>query len=303
MFSTSPRFAIRGAPVPEAGQEPSANYTAVSPEYFRTLGIPLIAGRAFTAGDDHQSPGVIIVSQTFARRFFAGEDVIGKSIRIQSSADPQPPWQEIVGVVSDVRQGSLVAEVRPEIYAPQVQVASPFMTFFLRSDGDLANLANAAKAAIQGVDKDQPVAWVTTLDEVLERSTADRRGMMLLLAVFGAIAMMLAAVGIYGVISHSVSQRTREIGIRMALGAQAADVIKLIVRQGMLLILAGIGLGLSGGLLLTRVISDQLFEVSTTDLLTYFTVPLILAAVGLLACYLPAQRATRVSPITDLRSE
>src|SRR6185503_15944153 len=193
----------------------------------------------------------------------------------QSPADPQPPWQEIVGVVSDVRQGSLVAEVRPEIYAPQVQVASAFMTFFLRTDGDPGNLANAAKAVIRGVDKDQPVAWITTLDEVLERATADRRGMMLLLAVFAVVALILAAVGIYGVISHSVSQRTREIGIRMALGAQVADVIKLIVRQGMLLILAGIGLGLSGGLLLTRVISDQLFEVSTTDLLTYFTVPLI----------------------------
>ena len=120
MFSSSPRFAIRGEPAPEAGQEPSANYTAVSPEYFRTLGIPLIAGRAFTAGDDQQAPGVVIVSQTFARRFFAGEDVVGKNIRLQSSADAQPPWQEIVGVVSDVRQGSLVAELRPEIYAPQV---------------------------------------------------------------------------------------------------------------------------------------------------------------------------------------
>ncbi|MCI0488710.1 MAG: ABC transporter permease [Blastocatellia bacterium] len=299
----SRRFAIQGLPLPEPGREPFANNTPVSPDYFRTLGMPLVAGRAFTVRDDIEAPGVAIVNQTFARRYFAGEEVIGKHIRFYSSSDPQPPWLEIVGVAGDIRQASLSAEARPEIYVPHAQSAWSFINFFVRTDGDPMSLVVALKSAIREIDKDQPVSSIATLDEVLADSIADRRGLMFLLGVFAAVALALATVGIYGVISHSVSQRTREIGIRLALGAQPRDVLKLILRQGLLLILAGLGLGLTGAIGLTRLMSDLLFEVSTTDLITFISVPLILTVVALMACCVPARRATRVDPMVALRYE
>jgi putative ABC transport system permease protein len=303
MGTSSRRFAIQGQPLPEPGQEHFASYISASPAYFHTLGIPLIAGREFALQDDIQAPGVAIVNQTLVRRFFPGEEVIGKRIRFYSSRDPQPPWLEIVGVASDVRQGSLDQEVQPEIHVPHAQGAHPALTFFVRADGDPQSLTNAARSAIQAVDKDLPIAWTTTLDQAVTNSIADRRGLMFLLAMFAAVALMLAAVGIYGVMSHSVSQRTHEIGIRLALGAQPADVLKLVLRQGVMLMLIGVAIGLAGALLLTRVISKMLFEISTTDLMTFASVPLILAAITLLACYIPARRATRVDPMVALRYE
>jgi putative ABC transport system permease protein len=303
MGTSSRRFAIQGQPLPEPGQEHFANYISASPAYFRTLGIPLLAGREFTLQDEIQAPGIAIVNQTLARRFFPGEDVIGKHIRFYSSRDPQPPWLEVVGVVGDVRQGSLDQEVQPEIYVPHAQGAHPALTFFVRAAGDPRSLSDAARSAIQAVDKDLPVAFTTTLDQAVANSMADRRGLMFLLAVFAAVAMVLAAIGIYGVMSHTVSQRTHEIGIRMALGAQPADVLKLVLRQGLRLTLIGLSIGLIGALSLTRVISAMLFEISTTDPMTFAGVPLILAAVTLLACYIPARRATRVEPIIALRYE
>ena len=275
----------------------------MSPHYFRTLGMPILAGRDFTVRDDIQAPGVAIVNQVFANRHFPGEEAIGKSIRFYSTRDPQPPWLQIVGVVGDVRQVGLGSEARPEIYVPHAQSAWGFITFFVRSDGDPMSLAGAVKSAIQELDKDQPISNIATLEEVLAGSIADRRGMMFLMGVFAAVALLLAAVGIYGVISHSVSQRTREIGIRIALGAQVTEVLKLILRQGLLLVLAGTGLGLGMALLLTRVISDLLFEVSPTDLVTFISVPLVIAAVALTACYIPARRAIKVDPIVALRDE
>jgi putative ABC transport system permease protein len=303
MGSSSRRFAIEGLPLPEPGKENFANYMSASPEYFRTLSIPLIAGRAFTLRDNIQSPGVAVVNQTLARRFFPDQEVIGKRIRFYSSRDPQPPWLEVVGMVGDVKQISLDSEQQPEIYVPHAQGAHPALTFFVRTDGDPLSLTSATKSAIQAVDKDQPVAWLTTLDQVLAGSVSSRRGLMFLLSVFAAIAVILAAVGIYGVISHSVSQRTHEIGIRMALGARPSDVLKLVVRQGLALAVIGIGTGLAGALALTRVLSSLLFDVSATDPSIFAGVVLVLATVALLACYIPARRATKVDPMIALRYE
>lgn len=303
MGSSSRRFAIEGLPLPEPGHENFANYMSTSPEYFRTLSIPIVTGRAFTLRDDINAPGVAIVNQTLARRFFPDQDVIGKRIRFYSTRDPQPPWLEVVGVVGDVKQSSLDSEQQPEIFIPHAQGAHPALTFFVRTDGDPLSLTSAAKSAIQAVDKDQPVAWLTTLDQVLAGAVSSRRGLMFLLGVFAAIAVVLAAVGIYGVISHSVSQRTHEIGIRMALGARPADVLKLIVRQGLVLIIIGVGAGLAGALILTRVLSSLLFGINPTDAITFVSVSLMLTAVALLACYVPARRATKVDPIVALRHE
>jgi predicted permease len=303
MGSSFRGFAIQGVPLAAPGQGPQAFYTSVSPDYFRTFGIPLSAGREFGAHDDMQAPGVAIVNQTLARRFFPGEEVLGKRIRFFSARDPQPPWLEVVGVVGDVKEGRLDGEVQPEIHVPMSQTAPLFMTFFVRTDGDPLSLTSAAKGAIQTVDNNQPIAWITTLDEVLANSIADRRGMMFLLAVFAVVALLLAAVGIYGVTSHAASQRTREIGIRMALGAQAGDVLKLVLGHGLLLTLIGLIGGLAGALTLTRVMSTLLFGVSPTDWVTFVSVPLILAGVALVACYIPARRATRVDPMVALREE
>jgi putative ABC transport system permease protein len=265
--------------------------------------MPLIGGRDFNVSDDIKAPGVTIVNETFARRYFPGEEAIGKSIRFYSTRDPQPPWLQIVGVGRDIRQISLGAGANPEIYVPHAQSAWGFVNFFVRTDADPMSLAAGARNAIQEIDKDQPISNIATLDEVLDGSIADRRGLMFLMAIFAVVAMLLAAVGIYGVISHSVSQRTREIGIRVALGAQMREVLTLILRQGLVLIAAGAGLGLAVAALLTRLISGLLFEVSPTDLITFISVPAILSVVALAACYIPARRALSVDPITALRDE
>jgi putative ABC transport system permease protein len=303
MGASSRRFAIEGLPLPEPGHENFANYISASPDYFRTLSIPLIAGRAFTLRDDIQAPGVAIINQVLAQRFFPDQEAVGRRIRFYSSRDPQPPWLEVVGVIGDVKQISLDSELRPEIYVPHAQGAHQALTFFVRADGDPLSLTRAARSAIQAVDKDQPVAWLTTLDQVLAGSVSSRRGLMFLLGVFAVIAVMLAAVGIYGVISHSVSQRTREIGIRMALGARPVDVLKLIVSQGLALVIVGVGAGLVGAMALTRVLSSLLFGVNATDAVTFVCVSLILIVVALLACYVPARRATKVDPCVALRCE
>ena len=303
MGSSFRRFAIEGQALPDPGQGPQARYASVSSAYFRTFGIPLLAGRAFAAQDDMRSPGVAIVNQTFARRFFPSQEALGQRIRFISPRDPQPPWLEIVGIAGDVKEGSLEGAVQPEIQVPLAQNPSPFMTFFVRTDGDPLSLTNAAKSAIQAVDKNQPIAWITTLAQVLANSLTDRRGMMFLLGVFAVVALLLAAVGIYGVMSYSVSQRRHEIGIRMALGAQRREVLKLIVGQGIVLTLIGISIGLATAFALTRVMASLLFNVSATDPLTFGLIALLLMAVALVACWIPARRATKVEPMVALRYE
>jgi putative ABC transport system permease protein len=290
---------IEGREPMKPGKDAPVPIGLISSDYFRTLDIPLIRGRAFALTDNEGAQPVAIVNESFARRFFNGEDPLGK--RLMS---PMRDWITIVGVVGDTRQTGLSAELRPMIYLPYLQRPSSQMTILARTiSSDPTNLVAALRSQIQAVDQDQAVAQVLTMEQRLSESVAPQRFYMLLLGLFAALALMLAAVGIYGVISYSVTQRTHEIGIRMALGAQRDDVLKLILGQGLILILTGVAAGLMGAFALTRFMSSLLFEVKATDPLTFALVALVLISVALLANLIPALRATRVDPLVALRYE
>jgi putative ABC transport system permease protein len=274
----------------------------ITPDYFRAMGLPLLKGRFFDGSDTDKGQPTTIVNNTFARRYFPGEDAVGKRVKF-GKPDEGDPWETIVGVVGDEKQDSLSAEVKPEAYKSHLQSAQDEMTLVVRASGDPRALAGAVREQIRALDPSVPVYDVKTMQEIVYESLARERFIMLLMALFAALALALAAVGIYGVVSYATAQRTHEIGIRMALGAQARDVLKLMVRQGLSPVLAGVGLGLLAALALTRLMSSLLYGVSATDPLTFAAVALLLTAVSLLACYLPARRATRVDPLTALRYE
>jgi putative ABC transport system permease protein len=273
------------------------------PDYFRTLGIRLITGRDFNARDDLNARPVTIINETLARRFFPDEDPLGKRIRPDIAAGHRVvPMREIIGVVSDVRHRSLTEDVPPEVYLPYTQFSiSTGMWIALRTDADPRSLTGAARAEVQALDKELPIFEVRTLDQYLSGAMANPRFNAILLLLFASLALLLTAVGLYGVISYSVTQRTREIGIRRALGAQPHDVLKLVVKQGMKLTLIGVALGLCGALMLTRLLQTLLFDVSATDPLTIAVIALLLTFVALLACWVPARRAAKVDPMTALR--
>ena len=275
------------------------SWTVASSDYFHTLGIPLIQGRYFADSDREGEQMVAIVNQSFARRYFPAGNCLGR--RVESWVHKNE-WLNIVGVVGDVRPDQ-ETDASPEIYLSYLQAGQPHMTLVVRTAGDPMNLAAAVRSQIASVDKDQPPYLVTTLDKLRTGSIASRRVNMLLLGAFAGLALVLGSIGIYGVISYSVSQRTHEIGIRMALGAEQEHVLSLIVKQGLLLVGAGEVLGLAAALVLNKVISSMVFQVSTTDPLTYAGVSLVWAAVALSACYVPARRATKVDPIVALHSE
>jgi putative ABC transport system permease protein len=279
-----------------------ASYSTVTGNYFRALQIPLLAGRLFEVRDNADAPKVAVVNESLAKRHFGSPAAaIGK--RLQIWRDEKFP-REIVGVVGDTKTGLLEAENGAQIYIPHAQEASwNFMGLVIRTAGDPAAFANTLRREVQALDKDQPVYNVRTFDDIVMNSLGTRRVSMQLFTVFACAALLLAAVGIYGVMAYSVTQRTQEIGIRMALGAQKGDVLRMIVRQGMTLTVIGVGVGLLGAFVLTRVIANLLFGVNAADPATFATVALLLAFVALLACYLPARKAARLDPMKALARE
>lgn len=298
-------FRIEGRPPPAPGESLSANFHPVSRDYFRTIGAPLISGRQFTAIDDQDHPGVAIVNEAFVRRYFPHENALGQRLK------PSPPariWNqqrltsfEIVGIVRGVKSAGLKSEPEPTYYLPASQAPLPDMTVLARTQSDPATLIPALRHAVWAIDPNQPIANVSTMEKIVADSIAQPRLSMLLMGMFGALALVLAAVGIYGLLSYAVTQRRRELGIRLALGAQARDVLNLILRQGMALAMIGIATGLIGSFALTRVIRSLLFGVTPTDALTFIVVAGVLALVALFACYIPARRATKVDPLVALR--
>jgi putative ABC transport system permease protein len=296
-------FRIEGRPATTRDKWPSANFRGVSDDYFRTMKIPLAAGRTFNAQDRDQSPLVIIINQALARENFANEDPIGKRINFGGERDGQPVWFQVVGVVTDVRSLELREEASPEFYFTYRQDPWAGMSLVIRTSVEPESLASAVRFAVADVDRSTPISEIRTMEQRVSASVTQPRFNLFLLAIFGGIALLLSAAGIYAVTAYSVAQRTHEVGIRMALGAQRRDVLKLIVGGGMGLIGLGIVIGTVAAFALTRLLRSALFGVSATDPLTFVAITLALGAVALLACYIPARRATRVDPLEALRCE
>jgi putative ABC transport system permease protein len=274
----------------------------VTPGFFATLGIPLLKGRDFTADDHAQAPGVVIISEALARRCWPGEDALGKRLREEGASNP---WVSVVGVAADVKYRGLPnnPNADPDVYFPLLQRPNNNLSLAVRTAAEPANLTATIRQELQKLDPNLPVYNVMTMAQQVARQTTQARFSAWLLGIFGALALALAAVGIYGVMSYLVTQHTREIGIRMALGAQARDVLKLVVGQGLALTLIGVGVGLIGALALTRLMKTLLFGVSATDPLTFAVIALLLVSIALLACWIPARRATKVDPVIALQCE
>jgi len=297
--SSTRAFTLPGRPLP-AGEKPAAEFRRVSPDYFRAMGVALLRGRAFGNQDRADAPGVAIINEALARKFFGAEDPLGKRLLIE---DGPPRPREVVGVVGDVRHFGPGIEPTPEMYVPYLDRPYPNLTLVVRADGDPAGMAAALRREIAALAPALPVANLKTMEQYLAGSVTQQRFSLTLLALFGAVALLLAAVGIYGVMSYSVAQRTHEVGVRLALGARRGDVVRLVVGQGMRLAGLGVALGLVAAFGLTRLMQSLLFGVSATDPVTFAAIPLLLAGVAALACYLPARRASRVDPMAALRHE
>ena len=282
------------------GEYPDIDNYMVSPDYLRVMSIPLLRGRALAVQDNADSPLVVLVSEAAARKFWPGEDAIGKRVRFYNSSGEQRPWRTVVGLVQDVKQYGLDKEAPTAMYEPLAQFPTTAVTLVVRSAVEPATMIATIRREILGLDKDQAVFNIETMEQLVSDSMALRRFSMFLLGVFAALALLLAAVGIYGVLAQSVSQRTHEIGIRMALGAQTRDVLKLIVSQGMFLTLVGIAIGLLGAFALTRLLASLLFGVGATDPTTFLWIPILLGCVSFFACYVPARRAAKLDPIKAL---
>jgi predicted permease len=300
-------FAVEGYPEPEIGKFPTNDIARVTPNYFRTMGIRLLRGRAFTWRDDENAPPVAIIDETFAATWFPNEDPVGRRIKINAGhpppGGPPPPWVTVIGVVNHVKNYGIDQESRVEVYVPFMQSTLTQMTLVVKARGDAASAGQAMRQAVREADPTLPVFGVRTMEEYLARTLTPKRLMMLVLALFAGVALTLAAVGIYGVMSYAVAQRTSEIGIRMALGAAPGGVLRLVVGQGMLLTAAGLVLGLAAAYWLTRLMTTMLFGVDARDTMTFAGVAALLAAVAFLATWIPARRAARVDPLVALRYE
>jgi putative ABC transport system permease protein len=293
-------FQVEGQPPADPGRMPGANYTVACPNYFRTMGIPVLKGREFTQRDTLTAPGVIVINETMAHKFWPKDDPVGRAIRLGGSGGPR---LTVVGVVGDVHHQGLDAPMREQFFRPYPQAGWPVMSIVVRTTNAPATFTALVKKAVADFLPDRPLSGFDNMEDVVRNSTGSRRFPMLLLSVFSVVALALAAVGVAGVVSHSVAQRTHEIGIRMALGAGTLDVLRLMVNINMAWVLAGLAAGVAGSAGLTRLLTGMLYEVRPLDPVVLGGVSLLLAAVALLASYLPARRAARIDPIAALRCE
>jgi putative ABC transport system permease protein len=286
-----------------------AEEMTVSPDYFRAMGIPLLKGRFFTDSErveKESDPMILIINETMAKRYFPGQDPIGKRIQT-GDPDPKSKWETIVGVVGDVKYSGLDAEPMPTLYVPYNENGWIFwsteMYLAVRTPLAPAAIVPELRAQLESIDKDLPLAHVQTMDQLIADSVVQQKFRTWLIGVFAGLALLLAVIGIYGVMSYSVAQRTREIGVRMALGATTAEVLKLVLSQGVKLAIIGLGIGFAIALAVTRVMRSLLFSTSTTDALSFVGTTAVLLFVVVLACYIPARRATKVDPVIALRYE
>jgi predicted permease len=294
------QFSIQGRPT-ESERNPVADIAVVDTEYFRTMEVPLMAGRNFTGLDTYKTKPVAVIDQTLARRYWPNENPLGQELKFGFGRGLQ--GLTIVGVAGDIKSDGFESPSVPHIYVALGQFAPVNAVVFLRSRGDAEHLGEAVRHEVESVDPNVPVHSVSSMDQIIARSVADRRFALELLGVFAAVALLLAAIGIYGVMSYSFSQRTHEVGIRIALGAQRLDILRLALGEGMGIVLIGLASGLAGAVIMTRFFQSMLFDVAPTDPVTFLCVSTILAGVALLACYIPAKRATRVDPLVALREE
>ena len=299
----SDSFTIEGTSLGPGENAPVATVLFVSAGYFNVLRVPFVSGRAFTESDRAGAPGVVIISEALSRRYFRNQDPVGKRMRIGGPERPDMPWLEIVGVVKDVKYDGLRGSTEPAYYLPYAQMPARGQDIVIRTAGDPLSILPMVRAEINAIDPAVPILRATTLDERMSEAVGEPRFQTTLLLVFSSIALVLAAVGIYGVLSYSISLRTHEIGVRISVGASRGDVLRMVIGEGMALATIGITLGIIGSLALTQLLATMLFEVSPHDPATYAGVSLVMAAVTLLACFIPAGRATRVDPIVALRNE
>jgi putative ABC transport system permease protein len=292
-------FVIEGRPA--ADRTPDAEHRVVSPGYFKAMGIPLIRGRLLSEQDQAQTPFATVISETMARRYWPNEDPLGKRINLDDSKTA--PWRTIVGIVGDVRNEGLNAEPNPQMYVSFAQTPRHGMSLVVRGAGDPTGLIAGVRRKVAALDRDQPLYNVRTLKQALAESLARERFGLMLIVTFAGLALLLAAVGVYGVLAYSVTQRTREIGVRLALGASRRDVLRLIAGQGMKLVLAGVGVGLLAAFALTRLMTRLLYGITATDPLAFIVVSVLLVVVALVACWIPARRATKIDPMVALRFE
>jgi putative ABC transport system permease protein len=293
-------ISVEGVPDPPPDQWPDVVLRVIGPNYFNTMGISLVSGRDFTEHDNTRGRPVVIVTEKMAKHYWPGQNALGKRLKTGTTA----PWQEVVGVVKDVRQNDFIAEPKMQMYMPHAQVTDfPANALIVRTKVEPLGLAIPVRNQIWEIDKDQPVSDIRTMEDIVAGAVARQRFSMLLLGVFAGLALVLAAVGIYGVMSYSVVQRTREIGIRMALGAQRSDVLKMTVGHGLKLVGTGVVIGLVAAMIVTRVMSSLLFGISATDPVTFLSITLVLVSVAIAASYIPALRATRIDPMLALRYE
>jgi len=293
-------FQIEGRPPADPGQMPGANYTVACPNYFRTMGIPILKGREFTQRDSLNAPGVIVINETMAHAFWPKENPVGRAIRLGGSDGPR---LTVVGVVGDVHQSGLDTPARPQFLRPYMQAGWPSMAIVVRTTNAPTAFTASVKKALADVFPDRPVSDIETMESIVRGSTSSRRLPMLLLSVFSVLALVLASIGIVGVVSHSVAQRTHEIGIRMALGAETMDVLRLMVNSTMAWVTVGLVGGIAGSAGLTRLLGGMLYRVRPLDPMVLGGVSTLLAAVALLASYLPARKAAKIDPMTALRVE